>query len=270
MEIIKNILDLNKAIKNFKNIGFVPTMGGIHDGHISLIKNSQKKCKKTLVSIFVNPTQFNDRNDFKKYPRNLNRDIRILKIHKIDYLFIPSVREIYKENYKKIKINKKDKILCAKIRKGHFEGVLNVMSRLLYIIKAKYIFMGEKDYQQLFLIKKHLSKKYQIKIINCPIIRDKNKLALSTRNNLLSKKNYCNASLIANYLSTVKKKLNINRNNLSVSLKRIINKLENLYQIKIDYLELRNDKDLKTSNLRGKYRLFVAYNIGKVRLIDNF
>ena len=140
MEIIKNILDLNKAINDFKNVGYVPTMGGIHNGHISLIKKSQKKCKKTLVSIFVNPTQFNDKSDFKKYPRNVNNDIKILKKHKVDYLFIPYLREIYKENYKKIKINKKDKILCAKIRKGHFEGVLNVMSRLLYIIKAKYIF----------------------------------------------------------------------------------------------------------------------------------
>ena len=87
MEIIKNILDLNKAIKDFKNIGFVPTMGGIHAGHISLIKKSQKKCKKTLVTIFVNPTQFNDKADFKKYPRNLNNDVKILKKHKVDYLF---------------------------------------------------------------------------------------------------------------------------------------------------------------------------------------
>ena len=97
MEIIKNILDLNKAINNFKNFGFVPTMGGIHEGHISLIKNSQKKCKKTIVSIFVNPTQFNDKNDFKKYPRRLIQDIKILKKLKIDFLFIPNEREIYKK-----------------------------------------------------------------------------------------------------------------------------------------------------------------------------
>ena len=113
MEIIKNILDLNKAINNFKNIGFVPTMGGIHKGHISLIKKSQKICKKTLVSIFVNPTQFNDKNDYKKYPRNLNKDIKILKKYKVDYLFTPNVREIYKSNIKKIKIKNEDIILCA-------------------------------------------------------------------------------------------------------------------------------------------------------------
>ena len=96
MEIIKNIFDLNKAIKSFKNYGFVPTMGGIHKGHISLIKNSQKKCKKTIVSIFVNPTQFNNKNDFNKYPRNLKQDIKVLKRLKVDYLFIPNSKEIYK------------------------------------------------------------------------------------------------------------------------------------------------------------------------------
>jgi pantoate--beta-alanine ligase len=268
MEIIKNILDLNKAIKDFKNIGFVPTMGGIHAGHISLIKKSQKKCKKTLVTIFVNPTQFNDKADFKKYPRNLNNDVKILKKHKVDYLFIPSAREIYKKNTKKIKINNEDKILCAKKRKGHFEGVLNVMNRFFYLIKSKYVFMGEKDFQQLFLINKYLSNKYQIKIVNCPIIRDKNKLALSTRNVLLSKKNYFIATLIANYLSNSKKKLN--RKKLSASLKVTIKKLENLYQIKIDYLEIRNEKNLQISNPNGKCRLFIAYYIGKIRLIDNF
>ena len=223
----ENILDLNKAINDFKNVGYVPTMGGIHNGHISLIKKSQKKCEKTLVSIFVNPTQFNDKSDFKKYPRNVNNDIKILKKHKVDYLFIPYLREIYKKNTKKININNKDKILCARKRKGHFDGVLTVMNRLLNLIKSKYVFMGEKDYQQLFLIKKYLSKKYKIKIINCPIIRDKNRLALSTRNVLLSKKNYFKACSIANYLSLTKKKLN--KKNLSTSLKLVIKKLENLH-----------------------------------------
>jgi len=268
MEIIKNILDLNKAINDFKNIGYVPTMGGIHKGHISLIKRSQKKCKRTLVSIFVNPTQFNDKADFKKYPRNVNNDIMILKKLKVDYLFIPYLREIYKKNTKKININNEDKILCAKNRKGHFEGVLGVMNRMFHLIKSKYVFMGEKDYQQLFLIKKYLSKKYKIKIINCPTIRDKNRLALSTRNVLLSKKNYFKACSIANYLSVNKKKLD--KKNLSTTLNLIIRNLENLYQIKMDYLEARNEKNLKNSNLKDKYRLFVAYYIGKIRLIDNF
>ena len=265
MEIIRNILDLNKAINDFKNLGFVPTMGGIHKGHISLIKNSQKTCKKTIVSLFVNPTQFSDKNDFKKYPRNLNKDIRILNKLEIDYLFIPSVEEIYKNKNKKITIFKKDKVLCARHRKGHFEGVLNVMNRLLNIIKAKKVFMGEKDFQQLFLIKKYLSKKHNIKIINCPTIRDKNNVALSTRNNLLTKKNYTKVALISNYLLKFKN----NKKKLQ-KLNQVIKKIENIYKIKIDYLEFRNEKDLSIYNFKNKNRLFIAYSIDKIRLIDNF
>ena len=265
MKIIRNILDLNKAINDFKNLGFIPTMGGIHKGHISLIKNSQKTCKKTIVSLFVNPTQFNDKNDFKKYPRNLNKDIRILNKLEIDYLFIPSVEEIYKNKNKKITIFKKDKVLCARHRKGHFEGVLNVMNRLLNIIKAKKVFMGEKDFQQLFLIKKYLSKKHNIKIINCPTIRDKNNVALSTRNNLLTKKNYAKVALITNYLLKFKN----NKKKLQ-KLNQVIKKLENIYKIKIDYLEFRNEKDLSIYNFKNKNRLFIAYSIDKIRLIDNF
>ena len=270
MKIIRNVLDLNKAIKDFKNFGFVPTMGGIHQGHISLIKKSKNKCKKTIVSIFVNPTQFNDNSDFKKYPKNLKLDIRILKKLNVNFLFIPNEMEIYRNKIKNFKLHKNDKILCAKYRKGHFEGVLNIMNRLLNIIKAKNIFMGEKDYQQLFLIKKYLSKKYKIKIIKCITIRDINKVALSTRNNLLSKKNYYKASLISNYLLKFKKELNKNRNISSVLIKQNIKKLENLYKIKIDYLEFRNEKNLKLFNLKVKCRLFIAYYLDKVRLIDNY
>ena len=130
--------------------------------------------------------------------------------------------------------------------------------------------MGEKDYQQLFLIRKYLSKKHKIKIIGNPTIRDKNNIALSTRNKLLNKKNYLKVSLIANYLSKLKKNTNVNNKNLSASLKQIIKKLENIYNIKIDYLEFRNEKDLEISNFKKRNRLFVAYNINKIRLIDNF
>ncbi|MFL2887296.1 MAG: pantoate--beta-alanine ligase [Candidatus Pelagibacter sp.] len=270
MEIIKNILDLNKAIKDFKNFGFVPTMGGIHQGHISLIKNSQKMCKKTIVSIFVNPTQFNDKVDYKKYPRNIKRDIKILENFKVDFLFIPQVKEIYKKKIKSMKLNNKDKILCAKFRKGHFEGVLNVMNRLMSIIKANKIFMGEKDFQQVFLINKYLSKKYKSRIVSCETIRDKKSVALSTRHKLLSKKNYIKISLITKNLLKLKKKINLTDKYLLLFINKYINKLEKFYKIKVDYLEFRNEKNLKLTNSKKKCRLFIAYTIDKVRLIDNF
>ena len=196
MKIITSIFDLNKDIKNFKIVGFVPTMGGIHKGHISLIKASQKKKNKTIVSIFVNPTQFNRASDFKKYPKNIKKDIILLKKLKVDYLFLPTTKEIYKFKAKVFILKKKEKILCAKFRKGHFEGVLNVMNRLMSIVKSKDLFMGEKDFQQLFLIKKYLSKKFSARIHACPSIREKNNIALSTRNRLLNKRSLNKASKI--------------------------------------------------------------------------
>jgi pantoate--beta-alanine ligase len=130
--------------------------------------------------------------------------------------------------------------------------------------------MGEKDYQQLFLIKKYLAKKYKIKVVNCIIVRDKNKVALSTRNSLLSKKNYNKASLITKYLLNLKNKINRKRSDLSLLLEENIKILEDSYNIKIDYLELRNKKNLQKSNQKNKSRLFIAYYLDKVRLIDNF
>ncbi len=270
MQIIENITDLNKAIKNFNNVGFVPTMGGIHKGHLSLIRASQKKCQRTLVSIFVNPTQFNNKNDFKKYPRNIKYDLKILKRHKINYVFIPTSSEIFKKKSKIFKLLKKDKILCAKQRKGHFEGVLNVMNRLMSIIKSKHIFMGEKDFQQLYLLKKYLNKNSKIKFINCKTIRDKNEIALSTRNLLLDKKNYNKVSnLVRKILNFVKKFKTKNKiEKLYIHTKK--RDLEDQFNIKFDYFEVRNEKNLLFSKTRHNSRLFIAYKINEIRLIDNF
>ena len=190
MKILLNNLTLFETLRPFNDIGFVPTMGGIHDGHISLIKKSIKYSKKTIVSIFINPKQFNNKNDFKSYPSNIKKDLKILKkIKKIDYVYIPKFKDIYKNNNRpKIKINKSDKILCAKFRKGHFEGVLDVMIRLTKLVKPKKIFMGKKDFQQLFLVKNFIENKFNTKVIGCKTIRNKNKLALSSRNFILKQK----------------------------------------------------------------------------------
>ena len=219
MKILKNVFELNKAIKNYKNVGFVPTMGGIHKGHESLIKISQKNNKETIVSIFVNPTQFNQKKDFNNYPRDIQKDISILRRLKVTYLFLPEVDEIYKKKMKNFILNKSDKILCAKYRKGHFEGVLNVMNRLLSFVKSKNVFMGEKDFQQYSLIKKLLGKKYKVNIIGCPTVRLNNKIALSTRNKLLSKTSIIKASKIAKGLFEVKKLSEIDN---SVNLSKLL------------------------------------------------
>ena len=270
MKIIKNIFELNKAINNYNNIGFVPTMGGIHSGHASLIKSSQKKKLKTIVSVFVNPTQFNKKKDFNIYPRNIKKDIQILKKLKIDYLFIPSVKEIYLKKMKRFNLKKNDKVLCARFRFGHFEGVLDVMNRLLSVIKSKYVFMGKKDFQQYLLIKNILGKNYKINIIGCPIIRDKNKIAFSTRNKLLDKISIKKASSIAKELLNLKKNLILKKLKLPINLVKISSDFEKKYKIRVDYLEFRDEKNLRLNNFKSKYRLFIAYNINNVRLIDNF
>ncbi len=267
MKILKNVFELNKAVKNYKNVGFVPTMGGIHKGHESLIKISQKNNNETLVSIFVNPTQFNQKKDFKNYPRNIKHDISVLRKLKVNYLFLPEVSEIYKKKLKNFKLNKSDKILCAKYRNGHFEGVLNVMNRLLSIVKSKYVYMGEKDFQQYMLIKRILGKKYKINIVSCPTIRENNKIALSTRNKLLKKSFIKKVSEIAVKLDKLKR---LSRTDKSVNLSKYKDEFENKFKIKIDYLEFRDEKKLQLNNFKSKYRLFIAYYINGVRLIDNF
>ena len=269
MKILFDNTSLLESIRPFDDLGFVPTMGGIHKGHISLINKSKRLCKKTIVSIFLNPKQFNNKKDFKSYPRNIKKDLKILKkSQKVDFVYIPKFEDIY-QNRKKSNINlsKKDKILCAKFRKGHFEGVLNVMNRLLSIIKSRHVFMGEKDFQQYTLIKRILGKKYKVNIIGCPTIREVNHVALSTRNKLLNKSDIKTASKIAKKLSKLKR---LSLTNKLLDLSKYKNEFEKKFKIKIDYLEIRDEKKLKLNNIKTKFRIFIAYYINGVRLIDNF
>ena len=270
MKLIRQITDLNKAISNQMELGFVPTMGSLHKGHASLINSSKKNCKKTLVSIFVNPTQFNNAKDFKNYPRDLDKDIKLLKRLKVDFLYLPMVSQIYTDKKLNItRLNKSQKILCAKFRKGHFEGVLDVLDRFTSIIKPKKIFMGEKDYQQFFLVRKFIKRKYKTKVIACKTIRDTNKVALSSRNSLLDLESFKKAGKISLKLIQLKSLIKKNIKDKKL-IKKIKSELIKKFKIKIEYLECRNLIDLNT-NLKNKpFKLFVAYYLKGVRLIDNF
>jgi pantoate--beta-alanine ligase len=271
MKILLNNQSLNRKIRPFDDIGFIPTMGGIHQGHISLIERSKKLCKKTIVSVFVNPKQFNNKKDFKTYPVNIKKDLSVLKkIKGIDFIYIPKFKDIYDIKKKsKVKINIKDKILCAKFRKGHFEGVLDVMDRLTNLIKPKKIFMGKKDFQQLFLVKNFIEKKYKTKVIGCKTIRDKNKLALSSRNSLFNKDDLKIAGNITKKFILVKKRIKKHKNINKFLLKTKKN-MQNIFKIKIEYLELRNKNNLIISEKFKKSKLFVAFYLKGIRLIDNF
>ena len=168
MKILTKNNELNKALNKVSKLGFVPTMGSLHNGHISLIKKSKKNSRKTLVSIFVNPKQFNDKKDFRKYPRNNKKDLSILKRLNVDFVYLPKKNDIYSsQRYREIRLNNKDKILCARYRKGHFEGVIDVMDRLINLIKPEKIYMGEKDFQQIYLVKKYINLNHKFKIIIC-------------------------------------------------------------------------------------------------------
>ncbi|MDC0419782.1 pantoate--beta-alanine ligase [Candidatus Pelagibacter sp.] len=271
MKIILNNRDLSKTLGPFNDIGFVPTMGGIHEGHISLIKRSIKSNKKTIVSIFVNPKQFNSLKDFNSYPTNIKKDLTILKkIKKLDFVYIPTFKHVY-ENKKvsEIRIEKKYKVLCAKFRKGHFEGVLDVMNRLTKLIRPNKIFMGKKDFQQLFLVKNFIENKFNTKVIGCKTIRNKNKLALSSRNFLFKQHELSDVEKISKNFLNLKNKIKYTKN-INQFLQKTKKDFERFFDIKIEYLENRDINDLSISNEYHKSKIFLAYYYKSVRLIDNF
>ncbi len=270
MKIFKDKHILQKEISKTKGISFVPTMGGLHKGHISLIKQSKKSKLKTLVSIFVNPKQFSKKSDYRSYPRSTKKDLKKLKNLKVDYLYIPTFKDIYGFKPKeKIFLDKISKKLCGRFRRGHFEGVLNVVNRFLEIIKPKYVYLGKKDYQQLYLIKKHIEKrKIKSKIIECKTIRENNGVALSTRNSNLNDNQMKIASKIYYYLYNLKKRIKKNYNLFNPN--RIQKDLRDLGARKIDYLENYNIENFKKINMQNKkFNIFIAYYIKNTRLIDN-
>ena len=264
MKIFKNRNKLQKEISDINNISFVPTMGGLHKGHISLIKKSKKYSKKSLVSIFVNPKQFNDKKDFLRYPRNLKKDLIILKKLNVDYVYLPTYKDIFSfKTSNKIYLDRFSKKLCGKFRKGHFKGVINVVNRFLEITKPKYLFLGEKDFQQLIVISKHINKnKIGTKIINGKTIREHDGIACSTRNRILTKRQL---QIASNIHKILKKNKSLAIRNTRLLRKKCLEAGVN----KIDYIEAYNTKTLTKPKSGNKYRIFIAFYLGKTRLIDN-
>ena len=266
MRIIKKSKEINSVFNSIKKTGFVPTMGSLHKGHEYLIKKSIKQNHVTFVSIFLNPKQFNNKKDLKKYPKKLNDDIKICKKYKVDYLFIPSFKEVYswktaKKNFPKIK-----KIMEAKYRKGHFIGVLKVIEKLIDIIPANKIYLGEKDFQQLRIIEDYFDiNKIKTKIIKCKTIRNRNGLALSSRNKLLDNNNLKKAAEVVNFIKKIKVK------NYSLAYKKKhINIFFKKNKIYFDYIKFINLKKFKILKKQSRdMRIFIAFYINGVRLIDN-
>lgn len=262
MEII-NSIDIMKKWHNKSNrVAFVPTMGGLHRGHLSLIELAKKNADKIVVSVFVNPTQFSENEDFSDYPRTFEKDLSLLEQYQVDVFFIPSVDDIYPDN----KVFNQDEFsqdkdlfetLCGKTRPHFFYGVLQVVRRLFEIVQPDVAIFGQKDYQQLHVIKRFTSG---VKIIESPIIRETNGLAMSTRNQYLSV-NECKIS------TQLYKTLNQLKQG-ELDLNSATRKLQKYF--KLDYLETLDANTLKkiTDNT-SKIAILCAVSLGSTRLIDN-
>ena len=266
---LKLYLDINRVNKK---IGFVPTMGALHEGHLSLIIESTNKCELTICSIFINPTQFNSKEDLEKYPKTIEQDILLLKRNKCDILYSPNKSDLYKSGEKAKKYNFKslESVLEGIYRPNHFNGVATIVEKLLNIVKADYAYFGLKDLQQTMIIKELVKlNKIKTKIIGLPTIREKNGLAKSSRNKLLSVESKENASHIYKQLLIIKE--NIKQNNIDALLKNAKEKLIKK-NITIDYIEIIETNTFKISrniNFRKEYAICIAAYVNEVRLIDN-
>ena len=270
MQVVKNLQDLNKVLKivSNKSIGFVPTMGSLHRGHLSLVRASKKKTDYTVVSIFVNPTQFDNQNDYNNYPINLQNDISLLNNEEVDLLFIPDYEELYSsEKLIKIDLHNLDKVLEGKHRKGHFDGVVRVVSIFFNLIKPQYAFLGEKDYQQYLIISLLAKELYEkVKIILCPTFREESGLAMSSRNLRLEAKYSKETKKLFELLTFCKKNFDVENRK---KLEQIC--FEKLSQFSSpEYFEIRQSVDLTNEGeLSDKWRAFTATKFGDIRLIDN-
>ncbi len=273
--IARSLPSLKKNLNNLKKnqkVGLVPTMGCIHDGHLALVKKCKKSNYFTIVTIFVNPAQFNNQKDLEKYPSQEKKDLEMLKQYNVDLIFIPKARQMYPAGYSTyIKEITFSDVLCGKHRKNHFSGVLTIVLKLFLIVQPYAAFFGEKDFQQLFLIKKMVKDlNIGVKIIGIPTVRDSYGLALSSRNKLLkgrdleiAKKIYLNFKKIR-YLNYKHIK------DIELYLKK---ELKNSGLNNLEYLEVRDSNSLnKPKHIRNgkKLRVFIAVYVGGVRLIDNY
>lgn len=276
MQVIKHINDL-RAIINLKrkeglSIGFVPTMGALHEGHLSLVRNAGQQTGCVVVSIFVNPTQFNDKGDLERYPRTLSKDVDLLMTTSCELVFAPEAEEIYPEpDTRQFDFGELEQVMEGKFRPGHFNGVAQVVSRLFDIVEPDKAFFGQKDFQQLAIIKEMVRKlKLPVEVISCPIIRESDGLAMSSRNMLLTPEQRQNAVHISATLFEAENKAA----ELSVKdlCQWVISRINENEYLNTEYFEIVNEESLqpvKNWNDAGNKVGCIAVHCGKIRLIDN-
>lgn len=274
--VVDKISDLKTMLQGFKSegksVGFVPTMGALHKGHVSLVERSVAENDITVVSIFVNPTQFNDKNDLKNYPRMPEKDIAILEAAGVNVVFMPTESEIYPEPDTRVfDFGMLDKVMEGKFRPGHFNGVAQVVSKLFDIVEPHRAYFGQKDYQQLAIIRAMVRMLgYRIEIVGCPIVREPDGLAMSSRNLLLTPEHRKSAPLIYQTLAEARNKTN----GLSVKemIDWVVNRINSDPNLKVEYFELADaDSLLPVQGWDHPNGIVgcIAVWAGNIRLIDN-
>jgi pantoate--beta-alanine ligase len=277
MLVFRDISTLQNHLNNLKSeekiIGFIPTMGALHNGHLSLVNKSVSQNDFTVVSIFINPTQFNNVDDLKTYPSDIDKDLELLRsISDKIIVFNPEPNELYSGNIRldNFNFNGLDKYMEGKFRGDHFVGVATVVSKLFSLIKADNTYFGEKDFQQLRIIENLIKEKnFSTKLIRCETIRSEDGLALSSRNNQLNFSSKKIATNLFKALNFAKEKIDV----LSINEieKKISDNLSNFKEIKLEYFVIADEQNLRPIKYKqtGKYRAFIAAYVSGVRLIDN-
>lgn len=262
------------ALNSAQKIGFVPTMGALHQGHMALVRQAHKENNVVVVSIFVNPTQFDNKKDLDKYPKTLKADMLLLeKISKKIIVFAPAISEIYpkKVTAKVYDFEGLDRVMEGAFRADHFNGVGTIVEALLRAVGPDKAYFGEKDYQQLLIIKKMVEiQQLPVRIVNCPIVREPSGLAMSSRNERLSKSMRKDAAIIYKTLKTAKKKFGTKSANCVIQW--VTNQFKKYPELELEYFEIADVQTLKPNRKKQsnrKYRAFVAVYAEGVRLIDN-
>lgn len=274
MQIYKTITETREALAGEalqKKIGFVPTMGALHKGHLSLVERCHSESDLTVVSIYVNPAQFGPQEDLNHYPRNLEKDIDLLRNYHVDIVFTPDDVQMYPEGYCTwVQVEGLSDILCGASRPGHFRGVATIVLKLMHIVNPKFMFMGMKDYQQIIVLEKMIEDlNLETKIVRCPIVREPDGLAMSSRNSYLTPDERQRATCLIKALKNAQKM--VNEGYLESSI--LISEAENIIKQangRIDYIKIVDGSTLQElPEVRSGSRMMLAVYIGNTRLIDN-
>jgi pantoate--beta-alanine ligase len=276
MQVVQKIHEMQEIADRLRSekrcIGFVPTMGYLHEGHLSLVKKAKEFCDSVVVSIFVNPTQFGPGEDFKRYPRDEEGDKAKLEAEGVDFLLIPEGDEMYPNRYQAcVEVGEVSKGLCGDFRPGHFRGVASVVAKLFNIVKPHLAVFGEKDYQQLLVIKRMVEDlNFDIEIISGTLVREKDGIAMSSRNAYLSPEDRRRATILYRSLTKGKELFESGERRASTLFRTVKENVESVGEISIQYVEIRDAETLdKIEMVKGPAVIAIAAIVGSVRLIDN-